>query len=294
MLCRNPFTNQAGAFPCGQCQPCRINRRRLWTHRLMLEQMSHDHSSFITLTYADEHIPPENSLAPKELSDWLKRFRKSVYPVRVRFYACGEYGEENQRPHYHIAMFGYPSCVYGQTTYRKERISCCENCSRVHDTWSRGRIQCGTLTVESSQYVAGYVLKKMTSHDDPRLNGRYPEFQRQSIGLGSGSIDQIAETLRKFNLDQSMADVPSALQHGKKIFPLGRYLRRKLRKALGRDENAPPETLRELAKELQALRQIQQSNPVFKPLSHYIQEKDRQRSASIEAKSKIFNRRNKL
>ena len=45
-------------FGCGQCLPCRVNKRRLWTNRIMLESMCHDDNAFVTLTYNDDNIPP--------------------------------------------------------------------------------------------------------------------------------------------------------------------------------------------------------------------------------------------
>lgn len=297
MRCTNPYTNERGAFPCGQCLPCRINRRRMWMHRMLLESVLHPYNSFITLTYRPEDEPPARSLEPKDLQDWLKRFRKSISPMRVRFYAAGEYGEETERPHYHIAMFNYPGCVYGQSQYSRWRRNCCENCDRVRDTWGRGLIQCGTLGPESMQYVAGYVMKKMTSIDDQRLHGRHPEFSRMSIGLGAGALENVADTLRALDLDITQADVPSALRHGNKLLPLGRYLRRKLRVLLGKDPNAPPETIAEMEKELRIVREISwnsQETGQFVPVSDLLREKEAQKLKNLEGRQRIFKQRKSL
>lgn len=81
------------------------------------------------------------------------------------------------------------------------------------------------LSAKSAMYIAGYVVKKMTHSSDPRLDGRAPEFARMSLkpGLGALALDAVVSVLVQYNLP-----VPLGLRHGKKILPLGRYLRRKL------------------------------------------------------------------
>ena len=58
---------------------------------------------FVTLTYDDDHLPEYNSLNYKHFQDFMKRLRKSH--SGVRFYMCGEYGEDFSRPHYHALLF---------------------------------------------------------------------------------------------------------------------------------------------------------------------------------------------
>lgn len=269
MLCRNPFMRGTAAFPCGQCMPCRFNRRRLWTHRIMLESLCHSDSAFVTLTYAEDQLPAGGSLQPKDLQNWLKRLRKRVAPLSLRFYAVGEYGEKNWRPHYHVVLFGYPTCRFGRTRRRYSFGSslpytypCCAQCDAIHETWGYGSVDLGDVTTESAQYCAGYVTKKMTRTDDARLEGRWPEFARMSNrpGIGLAFMHDVASDLMRLGLDTSQADVPSALRHGSRILPLGRYLRQKLRTLIGKDAKAPQETLDEMAVQVLQLYQTAAEN----------------------------------
>lgn len=221
MLCRKPFFSKGASFGCGQCMHCRYNRRRLWTHRIILEAVVHPTASFLTLTYNDANLPDAGSLVPRDVTLFLKRLRKNLGDRKIRYFAVGEYGDETWRPHYHLALFGVDHADY----------------EAVEAAWPCGFIYFGDLTWESAGYIAGYVTKKMTSKDDVRLNGLYPEYATMSLrpGIGALSVAQIAAALSsthgQFAFTQD-GDVPDSLLHGRKSMPLGRYIRRKLREAL--------------------------------------------------------------
>lgn len=240
MKCRKPFVQGVLAFPCGQCIPCRVNRRRVWTHRLMLERMRTPEACFITLTYDEENLPENGSLMPVHMQLWLKRFRKMIAPRSVRYYLVGEYGDESWRPHYHVALYGYGPCQYGRSQYSKRRLNCCPVCDLVRDTWGLGFIYIGELETKSAAYIAGYIMKKMTKVDDVRLQGRFPEFARMSLrpGIGALSLQPVIESLQRYRTVESEGDVPAGLRHGSSVMPLGRYLREKLREVCGGSNEA--------------------------------------------------------
>lgn len=184
-----------------------------------MESLTHEKNCFVTLTYDDDHLPDGGSLQPKDTQLFLKRLRKSTGQY-LRYFLCGEYGDRTFRPHYHLALFGLD-------------ISDLES---IKNVWHHGHVVVGDLNPQSAGYIAGYVTKKMTSKDDPRLAGRYPEFSRMSNRRGIGYnalqfiheslVTEYGESLYDLKLD---GDVPQVLKHGNKSYPLGRYLRNALR-----------------------------------------------------------------
>lgn len=259
MNCEKPYITKEGAYGCGQCPPCRVQRQRVWTHRIMLEAASHKENAFVTLTYDDDHLPAGNSLNPRELQNFIKRLRKTT-ANRIRYYAIGEYGDTTGRPHYHLALFNYKSCEYGITRERKNRPSCCASCDRILSTWGLGKIQLGTLEQNSAAYVGGYVSKKYTSAQS--AEGRHKQFSRMSLkpAIGLSLMHDVASTLMQHDLERRLIDVPISLQHGSHQWPLGRFLRRKLRTFIGRSPNAPQEILKQQETELQTMRENSWAN----------------------------------
>jgi len=275
MLCRGPYIAPGGsAYGCGQCMPCRINKRREWTHRIMLEATQHGDNSFVTLTYDDDHLPYTSgglpTLVQDHLTRFLKRLRKAYQPQQLRYFYVGEYGTNTQRPHYHLALFNYPACSRGVTQLNR-RGTCCAVCDGLREIWGAGNVYSGQLENSSAAYIAGYVVKKFTNPEDKEtrdwLQGRKEEFARMSLkpGIGAGFMPEVASVLLTHNLD-TQTDVPTSLRHGSLVRPLGRYLTRQLRSQIGREKNAPKEVL-EAQKE--KMRPLQEAAKAMAPKGSY-------------------------
>lgn len=261
----------------------------------MLEATQHKENSFVTLTYADEKLPPDGSLRPTDVTLWLKRLRRRWTVSPIRYYLVGEYGDESWRPHYHAALFGFPACEYGQTRRfpRGRERSCCPRCEIIAETWGEGRIDLARLEPHSAQYVCGYVTKKLTKADDPRLEGRHPEFARMSLkpGIGANFVPEIADVQLRYN--DKGEEVPFGLRHGPKIMPLGRYLVRKLRVQSGRSEGPSDATILQQKAKLHHLSEIASQAPglkkeVFKSL---ILEEFAKKVEAKERKERLFRQR---
>ena len=67
-------------LPCGQCMGCRLEHSRQWAIRMMHEASQYENNCFITLTYDNEHLPPDGSLQLSHFQDFFKRFRKKFVP----------------------------------------------------------------------------------------------------------------------------------------------------------------------------------------------------------------------
>jgi len=258
--------------------PCRINKARKWTARLVLEACVHPQASFITLTYDEENIPDGGTLVPRDLQLWLKRYRL-LKPFR--YFAVGEYGDLTWRPHYHVAMFGVG---------RSDALD-------IRRTWGKGLTDTGDLTIQSARYIAGYVTKKLTRSDDPRLSpGIHPEFARMSLrpGIGAPAIHGFAEAFSGKAGQQYIAatgDVPSMFKTGRNSLPLDRYVRDRLRTELGVTPVSYPEEARAKFKEM--LR-VYENSKTTETLTAFNRSKTQQKILQQITKQKIYSQRGKL
>lgn len=176
------------ALPCGKCIGCRLERSRQWAMRCVQEASLHEENSFITLTYDDDHVPDDYSLRKRDWQLFMKRLRKEFTAKKIRFYACGEYGERTFRPHYHAILFGHQfkdrRIQTKQTESGIQSIYVSDTLSRL---WPFGFSSSGDMTFESAAYVARYCLKKINgSEAESHYFGREPEFCLMSRMPGIG------------------------------------------------------------------------------------------------------------
>lgn len=146
----------------------------------------------------------------------------------MRFFGVGEYGERGGRPHYHAAIFGLRPD--DEDLLDKAWQSLGDDCYGARP----GFTYHGQLDADGAAYVAGYVVKKLTKADDPRLSGRAPEFALMSRrpGIGLASIQdfvQVLETREGAIYLGRYKDVPKAFTCAGRHLPIGNYLRQKLR-----------------------------------------------------------------
>lgn len=290
------------AYGCGQCMPCRVNSRRVWTHRIMLETTQHAVNSFWTLTYRDEDIPltPDNlqTLKPEDLTAFIKRLRHHHLPHKLRYFNVGEYGEQTGRPHYHLALFNFPTCERGVTRTNR-RGDCCRICDHVREIWGHGLVYAGNLEASSAAYICGYITKKLTRRGDIRLCGRNPEFARMSLkpGIGAGFIPEVASVILDHNLD-TLSDVPTSLRTHGRVQPLGRHCTQVLREHIGRSRSAPSTTIQAHQEKLRPLQEAARQTAVkgfySETLKQLIIEANEGKFLQLKAKQAIYKKRSSL
>ena len=111
----NNFNLEPLTVPCGKCTGCRTEYSRQWAMRIKHEaSLWGKKNSFVTLTYDDENLPRKGNsttLIKKDFQDFMKRLREPnqeldwTPPTPIRYYHCGEYGDQFGRPHYHAILF---------------------------------------------------------------------------------------------------------------------------------------------------------------------------------------------
>lgn len=177
MQCNRPIwlSSYELFVPCGKCRACRIARSREWATRLVHECAFHESSVFATLTYDEEHLPKGASLDKREWQLFMKRLRKNTEGREMKYFAAGEYGDKNGRPHYH-------ACIFGVALDEKEVIE---------DAWQhRGMVHVGNVEYDSARYICDYIQKDNRAM---MYGGRTPPFSLMSRGLGRKYIEKYGD-----------------------------------------------------------------------------------------------------
>jgi len=184
------------SVPCGRCTGCRLTKSKDWAARCMHESQMHTDNCFLTLTFNDENLPSDYSVQVRTWQLFMKRLRKSTGSKKLRFFACGEYGDLDQRPHYHSLIFGYD--FTDKKLHSKKNNIPLYTSESLQKIWPYGFSTIGRITYQSAAYTARYNLKKIggpmaadyytrvhpLSGNLVRVN---PEFSVQSRRPGIGS-----------------------------------------------------------------------------------------------------------
>ena len=181
------YTDMPLKISCGRCIGCRLAKSREWAIRCCHEASLHEDNCFVTLTYEDKSIPKGNTLVKKHFQDFMKRLRSRI-EVPIKYYACGEYGDKKNRPHYHACIFNYDfkdkylwSVNGTNKLYRSEFLE---------ELWTFGNSLTADVTFDSAAYVARYCTKK--------IGGDMSHLKYADIDFETGEI--INERLEEFSL----------------------------------------------------------------------------------------------
>lgn len=156
---RDAFIDLPMNVACGRCMGCRLERSRQWAVRCMHEKQLHELNGYLTLTYADEHLPETGTVVVDHFQKFMKRYRRWL-GQRISFFHCGEYGAKLERPHYHAIIFGH-DFADKRRWKRTEGGHWLYVSDQLDKLWGHGYCTIGEVTFDSAAYVARYCTKKV-------------------------------------------------------------------------------------------------------------------------------------
>lgn len=218
-------------IPCGKCIGCRLDYSRDWANRGYLEAKSWKENYFVTITYDEIHMVKNDvlrekdgktirsyngTLVKKDLQNFIKRVRtekereyekkikneEEAKAPNIRFMACGEYGDENSRPHYHIIFFNLhlePETFYNPKI--KEGNIYWQN-TFIEKCWKKGISNICEANWNTIAYVARYITKKITGKEaekeyQKRQQEREYMVMSRMPGIGKLYYDQNKDKIYK-------------------------------------------------------------------------------------------------
>lgn len=185
---QGPWQKRYYLIPCGKCEECVKRLQNDWFVRCKAELNDSLCGFFVTLTYSDDHLTFRNGvpiLVKDDLVKFFKRFRQAL-PFQLRYLACGEYGGQSGRPHYHFNMFVPPDPALSDWVVEKDKLFN-EMLRLIHKEWSKGNVRLDYINDARIRYVVKYMLK--SDGDMSNAASVYqPPFRLVSKGLGKCAV----------------------------------------------------------------------------------------------------------
>lgn len=226
----HPNNDPKGIFvPCGKCLPCRINRRREWTQRLLHESYYAQSAYFITLTYSEENVPLDENgnecVSKSDVQKFIQDLRNQYrnLNIKIRYFVGSEYGPQTGRPHYHAIIFNLPLDILQPSKDYIKGMPLIKKGSminrKINDIWDKGYCTIGELTRERCGYCAKYFVDKQEVDELQK-----PNFSLMSRrpGIGALHAQSISDKVRYFNSHSLLTDngkyIAMPRYYGKKIY----------------------------------------------------------------------------
>lgn len=203
-MCITPFYKDGMPLPCGKCPDCKSRRISGWSFRLMKEAERSSSAFFVTLTYDPEHCRIDGNgmmtLLKSDLQTFFKALRK-LNRNKLKYYACGEYGTDSWRPHYHVILFNAELHTLVGTTaafdMKRKRIPIDGTYQCRCEAWPHGHVTVGQVTEASVGYTLKYITKPSRIKGHGNWDERLPEFALMSKGLGDNYLTDSAKKWHK-------------------------------------------------------------------------------------------------
>jgi len=223
-------------LPCGNCVGCKSARATMWAQRATHEASSWPHNSFLTLTYDERHVPLNGFLNRPHLTSFFKHLRHAINRSpgdvlsdgsgRLRYLACGEYGDVGGRPHFHAILFNF--ALAGGEPVSETAIAH----PFLRKVWPYGLHQLAPFAPAAANYIAQYTLKKSPKgaplEVDNETGENKPEpYLRMSNrpGIGTPWLDKYMKDLRKgfITVDGQRHPIPRAYLQRLKRSPIASH-----------------------------------------------------------------------
>jgi len=193
--CVNPQTKKSArlgfvSYPCGKCIPCLERKILDWDTRIRVELNGcKKNKYFLTLTYNEINVPYKKckngeiyrNLDKEQFKSYINRVKQHL---KFKYFACGEYGDHGDRPHYHMIVWDLEHIrdKNNQRDISKEYY---------HELFFRywkntktkqflGDIQLEQLKVNSPTYLLKYLLKQQINEKAELENPFYLNSNRIS------------------------------------------------------------------------------------------------------------------
>lgn len=187
---------------CGKCLNCLENKKKEKALRLVHEMNNYQYKTFITLTMdeirATRCKTGETEVRKQELKNYIKRLkyyddreikyiRDPKKRIKMKYIACGEYGTQTQRAHYHIVLL--------HNTYLHFEIK---------NQWKKGHVQMEMVKdVRALYYTAGYVDKKQEKYFQNEYIAKKEEKEPQFLIASRGNgLEWIKEAITTKKIDK--------------------------------------------------------------------------------------------
>lgn len=190
--------NAPWQISCGQCIGCRLDWAGDWAARCEKEAKLYEHNRFITLTYDDAHLPigggDRSTLVKRDYQLFMKRLRKAYPTNAIRFFAVGEYGEVNQRAHFHALLFNHH--FPDERLWKPSKRFPLYLSQHLQELWGHGFTSVGSVSFQSAAYVARYVIKKLTGKRSDYLDRERPfVLMSRRPGIGSAWFEKYKDEI---------------------------------------------------------------------------------------------------
>ena len=214
---------------CNNCWGCQLQKSAEWATRIILEceetknstpiwdekkkKILHPSNYFITFTYDDEHLHKPEELVDettgkvykndgtwqggilvendmKEMFNSMRKYFERKGHVGIKYYYCGEYGENTHRSHFHAIIMNLPLDITEfYDTHIDKNFKAHWKSHEVEKWWNKGMIDIAEVEWSCAAYVARYTMKKLGKTKDTEYyysQGKTPEFVRMSNRPGIG------------------------------------------------------------------------------------------------------------